>query len=162
MIKTGTDNALAILQTGLKFFFPSSCFSWTLPSTYPALFHELCPKQCHSPSYIYPCNPASSSHPYSPSVSSLGFFSWEAVAGVLPIMGTRLVPRETAALLGAFVALLAVSFGAVAAPAPLVVGSIKCLDCSPDDVKAEDAFRGMWLIFLLVILVFVTAMQILA
>uniref|UniRef100_A0A0E0CXY1 Proline-rich protein n=1 Tax=Oryza meridionalis TaxID=40149 RepID=A0A0E0CXY1_9ORYZ len=58
-------------------------------------------------------------------------------------MGTRLVPPETAALLGALVALLAVSFGAVAAPAPLVVGSIKCLNCSPDDVKAEDAFRGL-------------------
>ncbi|KAF0913360.1 hypothetical protein E2562_022162 [Oryza meyeriana var. granulata] len=58
-------------------------------------------------------------------------------------MGTRLVPPETAALLGALVALLAVSFSAVAAPAPVVVGSIKCLDCSPDDVKAEDAFRGL-------------------
>uniref|UniRef100_A0A0D9VRU5 Proline-rich protein n=1 Tax=Leersia perrieri TaxID=77586 RepID=A0A0D9VRU5_9ORYZ len=57
-------------------------------------------------------------------------------------MGARLVPPGTAALLGALVALLAVSFG-TAAPAPVLVGSIKCLDCSPDDVKAEDAFRGL-------------------
>ncbi|KAL5209517.1 hypothetical protein ABZP36_005140 [Zizania latifolia] len=63
-------------------------------------------------------------------------------------MGTRLVPAETAALLGAFVALLAVvGFGAAAgkaeAAAPTVVGSIKCLDCTDDDVKAEDAFKGL-------------------
>jgi hypothetical protein len=57
-------------------------------------------------------------------------------------MGT-LVPQQAAVLLAA---LLAVSFGATAwkkaeaaAPPPVVVGSIKCLDCSPNDVNA---FKG--------------------
>jgi hypothetical protein len=59
------------------------------------------------------------------------------------IMGTRL-PQATAL----FAALLAVSFGAAAwkavaaAPPPIVVGSIKCLDCFPNDISAEDAFKG--------------------
>ena len=42
--------------------------------------------------------------------------------------------------------LLAVSFGAAApnaGAAPVVVGSVKCLDCSPNDVNAEDAFKGL-------------------
>jgi len=54
-------------------------------------------------------------------------------------MGT-LVPQQAAVLLAA---LLAVSFGATAwkkaAPPPVVVGCIKCLDCSPNDVNA---FKG--------------------
>jgi hypothetical protein len=44
-------------------------------------------------------------------------------------------------LFGAFAVLLAVvSFGAAEAAPAVVVGSVKCLDCSPDD--AEDAFKG--------------------
>lgn len=57
-------------------------------------------------------------------------------------MGARLVPHV---LSGAFVLLLAVSFGAEvsrAETAPVVVGSVRCLDCSPNDVNAEDAFKG--------------------
>ncbi|CAN6301574.1 unnamed protein product [Urochloa humidicola] len=54
-------------------------------------------------------------------------------------MGTRL-PQAAAV----FAALLALSFGAAAAAAPpVVVGSIKCLDCSPNGVDAEDAFKGL-------------------
>ncbi|TVU47749.1 hypothetical protein EJB05_07358 [Eragrostis curvula] len=56
-------------------------------------------------------------------------------------MGTRLVPR-VAVVVGVFVALLAVGLGAAAA-APVVVGSVKCLDCSPMDVNAEDALKGL-------------------
>jgi len=58
-------------------------------------------------------------------------------------MGTRL--PQVAALLAA---LLAVSFGAAAwkaeaaAAPPVVVGSIKCLDCSPNGVNAEDTLQG--------------------
>ena len=58
-------------------------------------------------------------------------------------MGTR--PPQAAALLAA---LLAVSFGAAAwkaeaaAAPPVVVGSIKCLDCSPNSANAEDALKG--------------------
>ncbi|WVZ56216.1 hypothetical protein U9M48_006784 [Paspalum notatum var. saurae] len=57
-------------------------------------------------------------------------------------MGTRLVPGA-AVLLSA---LLAIGFGAAAwkaEAAPVVVGSIKCLDCSPNDVNAEDAFKDL-------------------
>ncbi|KAJ1297979.1 hypothetical protein BS78_01G419500 [Paspalum vaginatum] len=60
-------------------------------------------------------------------------------------MGTRLVPRAGVLLS----ALLAIGFGAAAwkaeaAPAPpVVVGSIKCLDCSSNDVNAEDAFKDL-------------------
>lgn len=59
-------------------------------------------------------------------------------------MAARLVPRPgTAVLVGAFVVLLAVvSFGGAEAAPAVVVGSVKCLDCSPADVNAEDAFRG--------------------
>lgn len=42
--------------------------------------------------------------------------------------------------------LLAVSFGAEvsrAETAPVVVGSVRCLDCSPNDVNAEDAFKEL-------------------
>ncbi|KAG2553420.1 proline-rich protein 4-like [Panicum virgatum] len=59
-------------------------------------------------------------------------------------MGTRL--PQVAALLAA---LLAVSFGAAAwkaeaaAAPPVVVGSIKCLDCSPNGVNAEDTLQGL-------------------
>ncbi|CAN6295790.1 unnamed protein product [Urochloa humidicola] len=54
-------------------------------------------------------------------------------------MGTRL-PQAAAV----FAALMALSFGAAAAAAPpVVVGSIKCLDCSPNGVDAEDAFKGL-------------------
>ena len=58
-------------------------------------------------------------------------------------MGTRL--PQVAALLAA---LLAVSFGAAAwkaeaaAAPPVVVGSIKCLDCSPNSANVEDALKG--------------------
>jgi hypothetical protein len=57
-------------------------------------------------------------------------------------MGARVVPASgTAVLFGAFAVLLAVvSFGAAEAAPAVVVGSVKCLDCSPDD--AEDAFKG--------------------
>ncbi|KAM0858709.1 hypothetical protein ACQ4PT_047666 [Festuca glaucescens] len=60
-------------------------------------------------------------------------------------MAARLVPRPgTAVLFGALVVLLAVvSFGAAEAAPAVVVGSVKCLDCSPDDVNAEDAFKGL-------------------
>lgn len=61
-------------------------------------------------------------------------------------MGARAVPPPGAAVLfGAFVVLLAVaSFGAADAAAPaVVVGSVKCLDCSPADINAEDAFKGL-------------------
>nr|CAB3496506.1 unnamed protein product [Digitaria exilis] len=59
-------------------------------------------------------------------------------------MGARL--PQVAALFAAF---LAVSFGAAvwraeaAAAPPVVVGSIKCLDCSLNGVNAEDAFQGL-------------------
>ncbi|XP_062209181.1 proline-rich protein 4-like [Phragmites australis] len=56
-------------------------------------------------------------------------------------MGTRRFPQAPV-LVGAFVALLAVGLDAAAA-APVVVGSVKCLDCSPNDVNAEDAFKGL-------------------
>ncbi|XP_047087063.1 proline-rich protein 4-like [Lolium rigidum] len=60
-------------------------------------------------------------------------------------MGARLVPaRGAAVLFGALVVLSAVvSFGAAALTPTVVVGSVKCLDCSPNDVNAEDAFKGL-------------------
>jgi hypothetical protein len=57
-------------------------------------------------------------------------------------MGTPLVPRA-AVLACAFVALVAVVDLRSAAAAPVVVGTVKCLDCSPMDVSAEDALKGM-------------------
>ena len=57
-------------------------------------------------------------------------------------MGTRLVPTE-AVLACAFVVLVVVGLGASAAAAPIVVGTVKCLDCSPMDVSAEDGLQGM-------------------
>ncbi|KAL6645930.1 hypothetical protein ACP70R_017538 [Stipagrostis hirtigluma subsp. patula] len=58
-------------------------------------------------------------------------------------MGACRVPRA-AVLFGAFAALLAVfGVGAAAAAAPVVVGSVKCLDCSPSGADAEDVFQGL-------------------
>ncbi|CAM0872249.1 unnamed protein product [Alopecurus aequalis] len=60
-------------------------------------------------------------------------------------MGARPVPPPGAAVLFvSFAVLLAVvSFGAAEAAPAVVVGSVKCLDCSPNDVNAEDAFKGL-------------------
>jgi hypothetical protein len=60
-------------------------------------------------------------------------------------MEARPVPaRGTVLLFGAFFVLSAVvSFDAAGAAPVVVVGSIKCLDYSPDDASAEDAFKGM-------------------
>ncbi|KAK3151030.1 hypothetical protein QOZ80_3AG0240770 [Eleusine coracana subsp. coracana] len=53
-------------------------------------------------------------------------------------MGTRLLPQSAVLV----VALLAVGLGAAAAT-PVVVGTVKCLDCSPMDDNAEDALKGL-------------------
>ncbi|KAE8798940.1 proline-rich protein 4-like [Hordeum vulgare] len=60
-----------------------------------------------------------------------------AAAAGSSMMGSRL------ALFGALALLLAVSFGAAEAAPAVVVGSVKCLDCSLDDVSAEDALKGL-------------------
>ncbi|KAL6867507.1 hypothetical protein ACP4OV_015531 [Aristida adscensionis] len=61
-------------------------------------------------------------------------------------MGARRPVPRAAVLLRAFFALLAVVgvvTTAAAAAVPIVVGSVKCLDCSPSGVSAEDAFQGL-------------------
>jgi hypothetical protein len=94
----------------------------------------------HSPIYTHADHPFSSSKFTSVS-SSYHFFCRTRSSA---IMGARLVhARGAAVIFGALVVLSAVvSFGAAALTPTVVVGSVKCLDCSPNDVNAEDAFKG--------------------